>query len=328
MTKHLSWIVMLVWALPAAAQINTGTRDNKGMTVGMGQIKEDPNTELNRMRRAYESSIKLANDMITQKRYSEARDALEKAAVNRNPLIEAQATELVDLYTKLDAEGQQMLGEARKDYQGGKYAQALKTYRMISYQFGQLPSAKIARQELKKAGNDESAQASMQDEKAQAMEDMITRVIDGYFASKAPKGGGEDEPKAGKSGDRATADKAGKADKGPTSRPADRAEQIKLMPPSEIVRVVKMLENLARVFPASSAGKQAAADVKALKADKTVGKVLARPGDSDAGRALAKAENYRKAGLTEKAAEFFREVVEKYPDTPEAAKAKEALAGL
>ncbi len=306
MTKHLSWIAVLLAVLPAAGQINTGMRTTNGSTVGMGTIKEDPNVELNRMRRGYEGKIKLAEEMIAQKRYLEARDALDVAKALRT--TDAQAQELIDLYTKLDGAGMEMLKAAVDAYRGGKYNEALRTFRLVSYQFGPLPSARLARDQLKKAENDTDAQAAIQQNKAEAMNEMIDQILDRFFASR-----------------RALEEKAGKT---PTSQPADRVSRIKLMPKGEVIRVARMLESVARLFPASDYGKQAAQDVEALKGDKTFGPLLSRPGDSDSGKALIRAENYRKAGFKDKAIALFREVIEKYPETKEAAKAKEALASL
>ena len=306
MTKHLSWIAVLMAALPAAAQINTGVRTGNGSTVGMGTIKEDPNIELNRMRRSYEAKVKLAEDMMAQKRYLDARDALDVAKALRT--TDAQAQELIDLYTKLDVAGMDMLKAAVDDYRGGKYKEALRVFRLVSYQFGPLPSARAARDQLKKAENDTSAQAAIQQDKAEAMNEMVDQILDRFFASRKAQ-----EEKAGKT---------------PTSQPADRVGRIRLMPQGEVVRVARMLESLARLFPASDYGKQAAQDVQDLKADKVFGPLLRRPGDSDSGKALTRAENYRKAGFKDKAIALFREVIEKYPDSNEAAKAKEALAAL
>ena len=89
---------------------------------------------------------------------------------------------------------------------------------------------------------------------------------------------------------------------------------------------MERLKRISSKFPDTPAGKRAADDVEAMKADEAYMASEAKLRRAhQAQRALKKAEMYEKAGLTAKAVRYYEELIEDFPNTPEAAKAKAKL---
>jgi len=118
----------------------------------------------------------------------------------------------------------------------------------------------------------------------------------------------------------------------PTSRPAhalSRAERVKILAIKKQHRVVRLLERITKSYPDCPTGRRARADLDQLFADQTFAAKLAGFREQrKAQAALNKAEMYRKAGMTEQAAQFYKEVIESYPGTKQAVTAKARLSLL
>ena len=311
--RTIAFVGVLLAGGVAAAQINIGQRLPDGQQVGMGNIREDPAGEKVRMQEAYRNYVKLAREGLSQQRWGEAREAAERA----NALVTeaSQVAEIRDLYMELETQGRLLLKQADEAYNQQRYAGALRTYRRIDVQFGMLPCGKDARAAVKRAASDPEAQSALQEDKAAAVEEMVEKIVAGHFAA-GLKAASAKAPSA-------TSKKSAIPTSLPSTLPSERADRIKLLDPPELARAVRLLESIVKSYPQTIVGQRAAADLDKLRSDKRLSSALKEyRAEREPEKAFNKAESYRKAGLKAKAVELYQQVIDKYPDSPEAAKAQ------
>ena len=314
MMGRIATITLMILAMAAGmarGQLNVGKRGPDGRTATLGQKTEDPEKEKKRMAKRCRHHIAKAREHLAAERWGKARESLNMAqsvAVERS-----LALEILDIYKQLDAEGARLLAQADKLYNEGKYLEALKSYGRISREFASLPVGWSAAAALRSAKNDPVVRNYIQEAAAQVLAELANRKIAAFFRAKA----------------RSTTKPATKPAKAPTSMPAGRVEQIRQLDIETQLEVVDLLKKIAKLYGSSPTGKKAVADLETLKQDKPLQQRLARHRLARKARQAFKlAEMYHAGGLLEKAAEYYREVIRKYPETPEAEEAEKALIDL
>jgi tetratricopeptide (TPR) repeat protein len=265
-----------------------------------------------------------------QGRWGDARVRLDGAQMLL--VDKSDADEILKYYREIAAEGTRQKDRADELYNKGQYLEALKAYHRISAEFSPLPPGRAARDALKLAESDPAAQSALQEANASGMNLLVDKIIETRFRAIARAA---TQPSSQPSSSPASAALA----KAPTSAPAttpalppegvSRALKVKYLPLDEQARVVELLEQIARLYGMSPTGMRARADLDALSADAPLQAALTqwRAGEQ-VRKDFAKAEAFRQGGLPAKALEFYREILQKYPDTPEAAKARSHVATL
>lgn len=299
MSRWAIGLVCVALTSPVCAQFGVRETLQSGTSVRSGEIKKDPQEELRRQRETCRRRIDATRKKIAAGKWGEARKTADRARLSAVDM--AQLDQVRRLYVELDKEAHRQLAEAERVYADGKYVEAIKAFGLIGRIFGGLPAGMAARRAADFAKQDPEAQAAVQELKAAMMDKRVAKILLGRKKSTSQ----------------------------PTTRPTTqptRVEQIKKLPTPRQMRVVDLLTKMSKTFGASPSGKRAGADLKALLADKAFAAKLARRRRSEQARnALKMAETYDNAGLTAKAAEFYKQLVRNFPDTHEAAKAKAAL---
>jgi hypothetical protein len=225
-----------------------------------------------------------------------------------------------EIYTQINAEGDRRLQQAKDDYRAGNYVVAIKNLSRIGREFDWLPSGKGAAAALKEAEADPKAQTAIQEGKAAALAEAADDIIFG------PPRGSKSVPKSVPKSRPASAP-AAEEDAAPASQPsADgqaRIERIKQLSLDRRMRVLDILEAIAKNYPASPTGQRAAADLVALSSDKAFAAATAKYRQvQEAQKALQRAESYHQAGLDAKALEYYKDVCARFPGTTEAGRAE------
>ncbi len=318
----LSCILSLLVAERAAAQTHHGTRPSHGggqshggnggrqshggKQIGSGTIEEAPAKTLRKRRGACERAIADARKYTSERKWGEARKRLDTAG--RLAVGSSQLDTVRSAYQKLENEGSRQLVVATKLYEANQYAEALAEFERIARTFGALPSGKLARRAAKQVKKDPVAKAVFQETKAVVVEKLIERTMRTPSRRASPPAGQ------------------------PASQPATmpgRVSLIKQLPADKQIRVVDLLERMARMYALSPTGLRAAADLKSLQGDENFSrKFAAIRFQYKAKSALRKAERFSQAGMKVRALQSYREVVRKFPDTDEAARAAGVISAI
>ena len=302
----MRWCIMAALCWPGTVWGQIDHQFPGGQRFKMGQIKKDPAKEIERQKKACNRKIDAARKQVADKQWGQARLTLDRAKAIA--VDASQMSRVNSLYQKVDQEGRRRLPEARKAYEAECYVEALETLEAISNAFGWLPSGNAARQTMQRYKSDPKVAEALAEAKAAELDKLVVRLLKGKTESKE-----------------AAAEK-------PTSRPAhalSRAERVKILAIKKQHRVVRLLERITKSYPDCPTGRRARADLDQLFADQTFAAKLAGFREQrKAQAALNKAEMYRKAGMTEQAAQFYKEVIESYPGTKQAVTAKARLSLL
>jgi len=318
-------VAAAIWAATAYGQINIGGNPITlpgGKRVGMGRSPQDTEEAIEERKAGFRAAMRRAEENFEKKAYGMSREAADAAMhlLTDKPDVER----LVALLEKLEVEGAAQLKQTRALLEAKKYRQYLRGLRRIAYEFGKLPCAKRARALLMQAADDPAMQAGLQELKAGGVDQLVDQIIEGYFLAQARAAKTTKPPTGG-----SKAPKQAKAEQAPTTRPASRAECIKLLDAKRQARVMDLLQQIVKLFPQSPTAARARADLDALLADEAfMKKLAAAEAGREVKRAFSKAENYRRAGLADKAIELYKQVIEKFPDTPQAKRAAEQIRAL
>jgi len=281
------------------------TRRTPGGSIELGQVKKDRDRELKEQRAATAKKIALAREKLAQKKWAEARRILDIAKTYATD--QSQASNIRSLYQQIEREGERQLGQAREAYQKREYLQAIESFERIRKIFGWLPAGLAAKQAIKQAEKDPSAQAVIQEAKAAPLNKLVERILTTH--SRRTSG-------------------AVRASTHPSTAPS-RLERIKVLPPSRQSRLVDLLERISKTYPMCPTGKRAAEELQQLYADEVFAEKLEAFREARKARAaLSKAEMYRNAGMLDKAIECYQQVIREFPDTEQAAAAKLELSLL
>ena len=301
-------ILLACTLLGATAARGQGIRFRK-KGVGMGTITESPAARKRRLKKAFSEEVAAAQREMGKQNWREARSHLNIAEGLATE--KAQKDQLKGLYLKLEEVGRKLFNAATMQFKAKEYGKALREFQQISVVFGQLPCARDARDAIEQAASVPQVQAVLQDIKASAIDEKVDRIIVETLSS---EGNGSGEP--------------AKPAKG-TPRKPRRVNQIRKLPPETQVEVVGLLTTVAEQYPLSPTGKQAEQDLQELYSDEEFRtKLDLQRLVEKAKAALRRAETYRKSGMHEKAREYYKEVVQKYPDSPEADEAAKRMASL
>jgi len=302
-------ILLACTVLTATAAWGQGVRFRKG-GVDRGTIKEDPAARKRRLKKAFTDEVAAAQREMGKKDWRAARSHLNVAEAVI--IDKAQKDQLKALYVKLEEAGRTLYNAAAKQFKAKEYGTALRAFQRISVTFGQLPCAREARTVIEKAASLPDVQAVLQDIKAAAVDEKVGRIIEAKLSS---EGNGSPTPP--------------KPAKGKAPRKPRRVPQIRKLPLETQIEVVDLLTMAAERYPLSPTGKRAEQDLQELYSDDGFRTALDLHRLSERAKAaLRRADTYRKSGMNDKAREYYKEVVQKYPDTPQAYEATKRMASL
>jgi tetratricopeptide (TPR) repeat protein len=289
------------------AQLNGPIKGSAGgQTIDRKVINEDPRARAERYSRLYQESVDNARAAMAAKDWGKARFELDNAQSYAQDVNQANA--LSAIWMELDAEGQRQLKAAMPMVEQGKFEDAIKELNRISVIFATLPSGMKAQKARDALQASAEVQAVIQEAKAAPMDDALNRSI-GFRYAAPPATQPASQP-------------ASQPTSGPASAPSDRAVYIAALDEAAAVKAFEGLENISRSYPASPAGRRAAADVAALKADKQFAdRLQQQKAAGEPIRLMNLAEAYRQAGSAEKAAELYQTIITKYPQSPQAREA-------
>jgi tetratricopeptide (TPR) repeat protein len=263
------------------------------------------------IRARVDALIKLAESHMQAGRWGEAKRVTDKA---RAADYKQQQKSAIDgLYSRLDAEGQRQLKEAEQLFAEKKYVEAVEAYELIYRMFRPLPAALAALEANKKAEADPAVRSAVQESKAATLNKLVENIISEVLKAAKDKVGAKPDP-SGESN---------------PVEPPNRIDLIKRLTIDKQAKVVTLLQRISSLYGESPTGKQAAADLKTVHSDKVLMAALAQHRLAKEARSIyGQAEAFRSAGLLEKALEGYEEVIEKFPESPEAKKAKDKIAEL
>lgn len=329
----------LLTAEAVLAQPHAGIRMPDGKTVGMGQVTKSPEQLLRERRAQFERLMEGAEEFYQKKRWSAA---LENASLARGAIIDtADRDRVITLLEELNKEGHIQLGEAKRLYEAGKYKESLRALRRVAYHFRGLSSGTTAAGLVRQAKHDPKMQAGLQEARAAGLTRLINSIILNHYRQEERKARKTQPTTRPAPVTPATPKVAAGADLDdpdapemptenlPANLPATRVDQIRGLPHDKQARVMTLMVQLAKLFPRAESGQRAARDVMTLQTDKSFMDHLARTARArEAKRALSKAQTYHKGGLLDKSVLLYRDVIKRFPDTPQAAEAKKALLDL
>ncbi len=312
MTRYLlTFTCVVILTNQICAQVRGSLQDPKTQ-VRFGEGTADGDERTRERREAAEKELASARAYITEEKWLEGRRSLDSAM--RFAVDDPQRKQITALYKELASEAQRQLDEAKSAYEKKKYAEAIEAFARIGSVFGRAPAAVKARRAIEEAEHDPDARSAAQDHRASMQEKLIEKMLSASdpHPTSAP-----------------TSQPASQPTSNPTSNPTSaptRLSRIKRLPLPRQLEIMERLKRISSKFPDTPAGKRAADDVEAMKADEAYMASEAKLRRAhQAQRALKKAEMYEKAGLTAKAVRYYEELIEDFPNTPEAAKAKAKL---
>jgi tetratricopeptide (TPR) repeat protein len=306
--------VLAAWGTAAAQTIGQTTDVTprgqilpKFKTTQVGEVPKDPQAEIQLVRSRCQEEIAAAEKALGEQKWFAAWDALHRASTLA--IDPAHALRIRALLQQLEAEGRKLLEKADAAYEAGKFADAIAQYTSVSRLFGGLPCASDARGSLKKAESDPLAQKALQELKATEQDTLVQRVLAKYF-------GGPSASTRPAAATRPTA----------MAQPADRVGQIRQIPAQDAIAVIDTLQRIVNLYPLSPTADRARQDLQSLQADNDFQASLQRARDSQQARSLyQRARAFLSAGMADKALEDCREIIRRFPNSPEAAQAKAIL---
>jgi hypothetical protein len=97
----------------------------------------------------------------------------------------------------------------------------------------------------------------------------------------------------------------------------------------DYAKAMGLYDRIVKGFEKADCAPAAKVRLDAIKGDPAIqAGIHGQEADRDCRSWLAMADNFQKAGATDKAREYLQKILDKYGDTPWAAKAKERLAAL
>jgi len=223
------------------------------------------------------------------------------------------AREIKKTFELLDQEAEKRLVAADQAYTGGDYLAALKRYLLLRRAMLPRQAGVIADKRLKSAENNPSVQMAMKEARAQDVYASVAALLKRQQdrinrGAHTGASGGQAAPEPG-----ATSD----------------LERIRQMKVADQAKVLKQLALVAKHHAGTPTGKKGAALLKQIKADKKLWAVIRNHRtDMKVRQQFDKAQMYEKARMYRKAAQYYREFVEKHPDSPYAGQARQRLAML
>jgi tetratricopeptide (TPR) repeat protein len=294
-----------------------GTIGGQGVMIGDGaspdsllggrEVREpDPKVRFQKL-------MDQADDNILQGKYYEAVQALGTAQILATEVGQLQRVRK-DL-NQLETVAAEWLQKYQQMLTEKNYVEALKGLGLTQRTFGTLPSAVTAGKLLKAAEGDSEVKTALQEVKAQELDEIVALVLAGADLRAASGPAAQTQPTQPSPPVRTSG--------------AARVAAIQKASPDRQSRAVSTLEKIAKLYPLSPTGTQAAKDLKTLQDDSAFWTAYqAQVAAQQAQSLYNAAEMYRQMGMTAKAIEYYEQVTAKFPASPLAGKAKEAVAKL
>ncbi|HUU21149.1 MAG TPA: hypothetical protein VM389_01310 [Phycisphaerae bacterium] len=272
-------------------------------TVGVRENYDSPEKELQRMIRGAEYHLDRADKLFAAGQYAPACRSLASA---KNLVITAElGSRWAGLCSQLQKIGAEQFAKAEGMFQKGDYQEALDEFKRIAATFVGLPVAQAARKCLIDARDDPEVQAAINETRA-------AKLFEALAAQCEPTTAPTTRPA-----------------NAPPRRQAVTAKAILALDDEPFLRAVDALEGIAKSFGGAPTAAKAGAILQSILADAAAKDRLQRlRRDQQAEQALAKARQYQEVGMTEKAAGLYRQVIEDFPNTPQAAQADGYLGTL
>jgi tetratricopeptide (TPR) repeat protein len=263
----------------------------------------------------FQELMALVNDYTVKGQYYDAVQTLSNAEVFAKDA--AQKSSVKTSQGQLDAVGQEQLKKYQKCYDDKNYLDALKGFGLVQRTFGTLPCSLAARKAMETAEADTNVQTVLQEVKAQDLDDALDQIIDCPNCARGPTTApASDNP----SPPAAFFVKYAKV---------SRVEHIQKLPQDKQARAVSALEKMTKLYPLAATGILAAKDLKTLQDDTKFWTALKAYETVQQAQSLYNAaEMYRQMGMTAKAIEYYEQVTTKFPGSPLATKAKDAVAKM
>jgi hypothetical protein len=320
--KRAAWITAAAWAafclfthgVVRAQGIRVRHKDGSGTKVGMGErkgSKNDLKTEKERIKRGCRRHLGKAEKLTAEGNYGLA--CRELVAARALTIERELAQQWASLAKRLNQIGLEQLRQADKAYEQKDYPKVLTEYERVSVTFIGLPVSAQARNGLSQARHDPEVQAALKEIRAQKLIKLVEAIA-------APVRRPTTAPATPRS-----------AAAGPKQAPPNKldAKTIAALDDEKLIRVVDSLENLVKVCGGAPTAEKVAGMLKQLNADPGMKARLARARRvRKAEQALRMAETYHKAGLSKKAAELYRQVMEEFSGSSQAAEAAAQLSTL
>ena len=313
----VGWVAVagcLLWlGSTARGQVQGGATLPSGTRVGMGTgpANDDPADERRRMKERFDELTDQAQQHIEDEQWREAVDKLDLAGV----LItdrDADVARLRELYQHLERHGRTLLAEADAAFRQQRYVEAMAGYEKIVHLLPDLPAAEEAYASLEAARADPSVRAFLAEQRAVKLSEDIDRIIAGPDD--------EGDPAA-----QSTGEPAENSEDAPPSRPV----LIKALTLAQQVQIVELMEELESDYGRTPTGQAVTAELESLRADEAfMAAVDGARQDKQAEHTLKKAQLYERNGMSDKALVFYKEVVERYPDSEAAQTAREQILAL
>ena len=232
----------------------------------------------------------------------------------------SQKAQIQRVYDKLDAEGQKLLKKHQEAFDQKAYLEAIEGYEEVCGTFEHLPCAVAAGEALGQAESIPEVQSLLQDRKASKLSDQIDRTLGGNP---------QKECEADTSSEQVSDEGLPVVDtekNEPSTDPKgqlSRVEKIRSLSVAKQARLVELMERAVNLYPLSQVGKRAADDLKVLREDKALqAKLKKHIQKRDAERLYKLGETYRKADMIPIALKYYRQIVQEFPGTEVAVKAK------
>ena len=357
------WVVGIVQPSPAVSPGSGGVRVGRrvgpgGSSTGMGtgETPEDPAVTRQRIIESCQKKIEEIESLIRQEKYGTARVRLD-AAWSLCITTDLQK-QLGDQKVKLEEIALKLLKQTDQLYHKGQYAQAVESYERLNRLFATLQAGAMARQAIAAAQRDPACQAALEEHQAQIIDDRIQRIIETHNKLKKttaprptakpkptvaqPKTPSVDKPEPSKKPDgpkvqsqilkpngKTTGQPPSPVATGTLLQMPTRSESIRELSSERQVQVMKYMLHIVEKYPATLVGQQAAKDLQQLGDDtELMDKIQSFEKQKKVRQLLGKAEMFHKSNMTKPALNAYQQIIEQFPDTPEAQVARERAAGL
>ena len=231
-----------------------------------------------------------------------------KASIYRSS--KSDSKQLQEILRELDAEGQRQLESCEQLQSQEKYLQVVERYKDIIHTFRKLPCAVAAAKTLAQVEADPQYKRLLRKKRAEQLDGAVEELLENKKRAVAATRSSSPQTLQKKQKDERT--------------PLWRVERIKSLPLRKQAKVVDLLKKMVTLSPGSQVSQRAASDLKLLRADRKFRDALDRYVFNTRAEKLYNAgEVFRKAKLYAKAMGFYAQVVEKFPDTNYAAKARD-----
>lgn len=339
MTRHrlaiAAWAIMLAAAAAHGQGIRTGVSGQQvktvavpdgrggttsiglpsGSTIGTGIIKDDIDVD---------SQEQLANRCGMHLQAAEKALAEGKLPAAYQSLMSAKGQTVTSELAKswgsiglgINTAIQPLLDAANQVFARKEYPAAIKAYQQIAFAYPELPAAKEAAGKLKAAQSDPQVQTALREVQAADVFNSVDAIL---LRNSRPKG----STAVVAAGPAATSPAASA---GLRTAPHLSAAGVKGLNDQDMLEVTLTLERIVTAFADTPTGKVCAAWLEELNADAaTKARIASLRVARQAQQDLAAAQMYFTSGMFAQAADRFKQVVQRYPNTTYANQASRQL---